>query len=96
MGEKSQHDEQAGAEQQVTDMYTEDWQERETSPLQMDGESQSLSGQKKKATNAKHRTVALLSGSWAHLFFWIMKLQRWKSSSYVEHYQHWVNVAQCR
>lgn len=64
MGEKSQHDEQAGAEQQVTDMQTEDWQDRQTSPSQqMDRDSQSFSGRKKKATNTKYRTVELISGS---------------------------------
>ena len=49
MGENSQHDEQAGTEQQVTDMQTEDWWDRETSPSQqMDRDSQSFSGEKKR------------------------------------------------
>lgn len=38
----------AGTEQQVTDMQTEDWQDRETSSQQMDRDSQSFSGRKKK------------------------------------------------
>lgn len=62
------------SEQQVTDMQTEDWK---TSPSQqIDRESQSFSGRKKKATNKKYRTVELISGSWAPLFFKIMRFQQ--------------------
>lgn len=64
--------------------------------LQMDRDSQSFSGGKKKAPNRKYRAVELISGSWAHLFFWIMRLQQWEPPVYVEYYQHWANRAQCQ